>query len=608
MIGLPQFLYSAIGVTPSRAALWMTAGCTAMWILLLVLCRGRWRAGLAWLGIALTTLLVWADTLYFRFFKDLPTVSALREAHQLADLGPAIRDLAEGADVLLLLGLLGGAVLGVIGLRKGSPAPDRPRKSTALVLLAVSLAGIFVGWRGFRSQASPRGPRYLRGVLERHGLYAFHAVDLARHVGSGWRGSGHATEKDRAALLEWFRETARRRAGTGAWFGKAKGANLLLIQVESMQTFVLGRMVGDQEITPNLNRLIPQGLSFDAFYDQTHKGRSSAGDFIYQVSLLPVANSVAYEYPANHYRGIAHALAMQGYTTLSAIPFRGSFWNRSVTHPLYGFRSSLFVEAFAPGAKVGWGLNDRAFFAQMLPRLEHLRRPFCAWLTTLSLHFPYAAFPEDLRALELGALEDTSVGNYYHAMHYFDHAFGELWDGLERSGLLSSTVIALWGDHGSGLLHDTTAARLLAVDADPLSRRLFHRVPFIVWLPGEGGLQGAIDRPAGQLDAAPTLLALLGIDPSAFAYQGQNLMGEPEPPLVVFANGDWLTAQLVRTSDSQCWDALTRQRRDWEACAGAERDASRVAEVADAMLRFDLQAELGAELRRFAESGDLPSE
>lgn len=595
MFGLPHWLCSSAALEPSATAVWTTAGLCAAWVLLLLACRNPWRAALAWLAVALTTVVVWADLLYFRFFGDLPTASSLLEAHQLADLGPAIRELAEGSDVLLFAGLLGGAILGVLSSRSASRTARRASASIACVLGVVAIAGAAAGLQASRARAT-RGPRYVLRAVEQLGLYWFHASDLGRHAAPWPRPSDRATEADRAALREWFRATAPTRAGKGPSFGAAAGANLLLIQVESMQAFVLGTEINGQEITPHLNRLAPSALRFEAFYDQTHRGRSSAGDFIYQVSLLPVADSVAYGHSENHYTGIAHALAARGYTTLSAIPYRGSFWNRTVTHPLYGFGVNLFGEAFKPAARVGWGLNDRAFLTQMLPRLEAISEPFCAWLTTLSLHYPYEYFPEGLRDLDLGSLEETPVGNYYHAMNYFDRAFGDLWEGLARSGLLARTVVAVWGDHGSGLLRDATAVRLLGVDADPLSRQLLDRVPFLVWLPGETAPRGTVDRPAGPLDAAPTLLALLGVDPASFAYQGQNLMGEPGPPLVVFSSGDWLTPEIARTSRGRCWNARTHQLLPWDACEPLEHEARRSIEVAEATVRFDLQADLSAEL------------
>ena len=62
-------------------------------------------------------------------------------------------------------------------------------------------------------------------------------------------------------------------------------------------------------------------------------------------------------------------------------------------HPSYGFQQSLFEPDFQMTEQIGWGLNDRDFLQQMVPRLEQLQRPFAAWLITLSLHHPFEDFP-----------------------------------------------------------------------------------------------------------------------------------------------------------------------------------------------------------------------
>ena len=45
---------------------------------------------------------------------------------------------------------------------------------------------------------------------------------------------------------------------------------------------------------------------------------------------------------------------------------------------------------------------------------------------------------------------------------------------------------------------------------------------------------------AGQTDFAPTLLALLGIDPARLPYLGRNLLGGPDDPPIVRPYGEWL--------------------------------------------------------------------
>jgi hypothetical protein len=45
--------------------------------------------------------------------------------------------------------------------------------------------------------------------------------------------------------------------------------------------------------------------------------------------------------------------------------------------------------------------------------------------------------------------------------------------------------------------------------------------------------------PAGHTDVAPTLLALLGVDPAPFAFVGRNLLGDPGDAPVIGEYGCW---------------------------------------------------------------------
>lgn len=54
--------------------------------------------------------------------------------------------------------------------------------------------------------------------------------------------------------------------------GVAKGKNVIIIQMEAMQNFLLGRSVDGQEVTPNLNRLTQSSIYFDNYFTQIGQG------------------------------------------------------------------------------------------------------------------------------------------------------------------------------------------------------------------------------------------------------------------------------------------------------------------------------------------------
>jgi phosphoglycerol transferase MdoB-like AlkP superfamily enzyme len=340
--------------------------------------------------------------------------------------------------------------------------------------------------------------------------------------------------------------------------------------------------------------------------DQTNEGRTSDAEFTAMTSLLPLEQgAVAFHYPGNHYVGVAHVLAEHGYHTLSAIPYHPGFWNRAVTHPAYGFQQSLFEDDFGKGERIGWGLNDRDFLLQMVPRLEAAPRPFAAWLITLSLHHPYDEFPEAHKVMKLGTLEGTPLGNYLHAMHYFDDALEQFRSTLARDGLLADTVIALYGDHDAGFPHTDETAATIGFEPSLSAWTLFDRVPFFIRVPapaeGSPVPTGTRDMMAGQTDFGPTLLGLLGIDAAALPYVGRNLLGNPGDPPLVRPRGNWLDAHHLFFAGNPdymaCFDVTATAYDARTACDDEDARAQAERETSHLVIVSDLQEELRNALR-----------
>jgi phosphoglycerol transferase MdoB-like AlkP superfamily enzyme len=285
---------------------------------------------------------------------------------------------------------------------------------------------------------------------------------------------------------------------------------------------------------------------------------------------------------------------------VSAVAFEPGFWNRQVMHPAYGFQHSLFEPDFQMTEQIGWGLNDRDFLQQMVPRLASLPRPFAAWLITLSLHHPFDAFPDSHKTLKLGALEGSSFGNYLHAMHFFDQALADFRAALDRDGLLERSVVVVFGDHDAGFARDTQLARTIGIGPDAAAWTMNDRVPLFIHVGGRGAqaelpLTGDRAEPAGQTDFAPTILSLLGVDATALPYVGRNLLGPPADAPVPRPYGEWLDARhlfLARGPASTCVDLVRLAAAPAADCRAADAEARRERDVSRLVVLEDLQQRL----------------
>jgi phosphoglycerol transferase MdoB-like AlkP superfamily enzyme len=382
------------------------------------------------------------------------------------------------------------------------------------------------------------------------------------------------------------------------------GHNLLLIQVEALQTWVIGLEVEGQEITPLLNRMRDEADWYPYLIDQTNQGKTSDAEYAVLNSQHPLGEgAICFLRADNSFYTLAHVLAEHGYATLSAHPYKRGFWNRAVLHPRYGFTRSLFDRELGDGQKVGWGLADGLFFERMVPELAALPEPWFAFLITLSLHHPYDEFPRNLAQLELGGLEGTRVGNYLEAMHYFDRSLAALLVALDEAGLLEHTIVALYGDHDARFeLEEYPEVLALAGlgDWEPAAFARLERVPLFVRIP-------ATVRPAletvnvvgGHLDIAPTLLHALGL-PRPRAFVGRPLLpGGELPSFAAYPDGSAYAhdRMFVATGrgiprEGGCFEFPVGDSRPRHECAAlAERAAEELA-ISRAVVDHDLHRAL----------------
>ena len=132
--------------------------------------------------------------------------------------------------------------------------------------------------------------------------------------------------------------------------------------------------------------------------------------------------------------------------------------------------------------------------------------------------------------------------------NYLDTAVEEFFNYLKASGLYDNSVIVLYGDHyGISNSRNKSLAELVGKTSDTWSNydnAQMQRVPYMIHVPGQtnGGINHTY---GGQVDAAPTLLHLLGVDTKNYIQLGQDLFSKNHEQLVAFRDGDFVTPKYT---------------------------------------------------------------
>jgi len=341
------------------------------------------------------------------------------------------------------------------------------------------------------------------------------------------------TQADIELVQDSFKKT-REKVSLNQLAGIGHRFNLFVIQVESLQNFVIGVKWKGNEITPNLNRLAETGIYFNELFDQTWAGNTSDATFLANCSLYPSRRGAAsFLYAQNSFYCLPKILEEHGYTTATMHAYKGTYWNRIKFEKALGFKLQFYKDKYLAENLLGWGLSDKEFFSQSVERINNLRSPFYAFLVTLTTHTPFDDVTVEIDNFPLGNVEGTMIGHYLRSMHYIDSAIGEFLQRLSGYNLVSNSIIVIYGDHHARF--EENDLKLIGI-ADMNELR---KIPLIINIPNRK-LGYKMDIIGGLIDVAPTVSNILSIDVSDNFFMGRDLLSCSDG-LVIFRDGSYIS-------------------------------------------------------------------
>lgn len=328
---------------------------------------------------------------------------------------------------------------------------------------------------------------------------------------------------------------SRRNLKEGELTGIGKDKNLIVLQVEALQNFVIALDYNGQEITPNLNKLIEDQSSvyYDKYYQLLGRGNTSDSEFVSHNSFHPSMEEPSYiKYEKNKFYGLPLLLKDNGYTSWAMHGYEKEYWNRDKAYKNQGFERFLSKEDYKINNPIGFGLSDEDFFNQSLEYLKQLDKidenPFYSFMVTLTSHTPFN-MPREYQKLDiLPEHEDKLLGNYLQSIHYTDRQIGKFIESLKKEGLYDDTVIAIYGDHFaiSSVSEENQEMMTELLDKNYNYDEMMN-IPLIVHVPGED-INTKISTTGSQIDFYPTMMNIMGYKNEKGLIFGRDLTNYKE--------------------------------------------------------------------------------
>ncbi len=397
-------------------------------------------------------------------------------------------------------------------IMRNKPRCFRLAKRLLILLIptALGLAGI--------SAAYHKSPHYVfqydnNTIIKNLGVFYYHSYDVSRFIKDHFYLNRLASKNEINRVKDFYSQKNKDSQDASkdkAYYGAAKGCNLVIVQLEAIQSFLIGKEINEQQITPNINKLIKESLYFENFYYQIGTGNTSDAEFLCNTSLYPLTKGAVYfRFPANKYHSLPRALKQKGYTNYAFHANNPSFWNRTNMYGSLGFDKFISSEDYKINEVLGWGLSDISFFRQSFDHID-VSNPFYAFMVTLSTHHAYGCF--DNYNFDVNPYTDDIFGRYIKAVNYADKALGVMLQELKDRGLYDNTMIVIYGDH-FGLAENQMSGvfEYLGLDNNQFELMRLQKTPLIIKYPGLKE-DKVISTVCGEIDLMPTIANLMGFD------------------------------------------------------------------------------------------------
>ncbi len=328
--------------------------------------------------------------------------------------------------------------------------------------------------------------------------------------------------------IEEIEETIKKfdTENTNEYTGIFKGKNLIMIMLESIDNLEI-----TEDIMPTLYEIKNNGWVFNKRYSKNTA--TIITEFSSQTGLY--YNDIVYKINnANYNLSVPKLFEKAGYITSSVHDNHGQFYNREVLHKSLGFQNSYFVLDYVND---GIQFNDEQIATndKIYTKITNKENPFMSLIVTITGHGPYND----------GFCESQKINNKKECLDYksglTDKMLESLLNRLKEDKILDNTVLVLYSDHYP-YAYDFTSEELKTNYIKADSKYELKNIPFIIYNPSIEHKE--IDKLVGDIDIAPTVLNLFGIDYEPKYYVGTDVFSSAHKNLIMFSDYSWYDGNI----------------------------------------------------------------
>ena len=464
----------------------------------------------------LFSILLLADLWYFRANRDFLglkniLVSGTFNPSNLSLINPKIIDVVFFIDIILIIARFSIKRVSIVQKRSIPKFSSSFGVSIAIIIASVICIDIFK--LSSYSTASISTTQWNPAeTITAAGPISYHLQEASKSIN---RLISKPSSDDVSEIETWLNYN-KENLPDNEYKGLFKGKNVIFLQIESLENFIIGQKANDKEIAPFLTKLSKESLYFTNIYEQNNGGDSIDCDFLINSSTFTLGDQITgLNYGDNIYpNSLPRLFDNLGYKTITSHAENYAAFNWSELHKnAFGVNTLWSLDDYNNDEAIGYGISDRTFLNQLSEKLKNIQQPFFFQSPTLSSHGPFE-IGKQYRELGLPKeIDESKLGGYFESIHYTDAQIKMFFEKLDQAGILNNTVVVMYGDHTGVHKYYNNEIKDLNYEGN-WWKEYDHKIPLIIYTPNMK--PSIIKASGGQSDFLPTIAYLMGIDKSQY--------------------------------------------------------------------------------------------
>lgn len=238
----------------------------------------------------LVTVIIYANFLYYSYSTNFLSFYQIENIKYAKEIGNGLLCIINIKNIMLfwfdnILIML----LSIVAYKKLKKTSYNNKKLKIALILILLLLNIFMVKEKINNIYTSK--EYNKSlIVQEASIYYYHYEDAKDYFSTLFM----KEEIDEEKLKSIYEENLSEKDTTTDYTGVARDCHVIILQLESLNEYIIGKKVNGKEITPNLNKFFNDNIYFSNMYNQG-LGTTADSEFEMENSMYPLENGYVFQ-------------------------------------------------------------------------------------------------------------------------------------------------------------------------------------------------------------------------------------------------------------------------------------------------------------------------